>query len=107
MDDPAGPDEAEIERLRAEQLRLEAEVDELRARLGTDGRRRGGRTRWVTATALVVVASLVFTVAVAGVWARRNALNTEPLGGDGGPDRRRRRGPAGARSVGDGRASWG
>ena len=76
MDDPAGPDEAEIERLRAEQARLEAEVDELRARVGADGRRRGGRTRRVTATALVVVASLVFTVAVAGVWARRNALNT-------------------------------
>jgi hypothetical protein len=76
MDDPVGPDEAEIERLRAEQLRLEAEVGELRSRLGTDRRRRGGRTRRMTATALVVAASLVFTVAVAGVWARRNALNT-------------------------------
>jgi hypothetical protein len=76
MDESPGPDEAEIEQLRAEQARLEAEMEELRSRLQTEKTQRGGRTRRVTAAALVVVTSLVFTVAVGGVWARRNALNT-------------------------------
>ena len=76
MDETPRSDADEIERLRLEQERLEAEMEELRSRLHTEKARKGGRTRRVTAAALVVVTSLVFTVAVGGVWARRNALNT-------------------------------
>jgi hypothetical protein len=76
MDETPRSDAAEIERLRAEQAQLEADMEELRSRLHTEKARKGGRTRGVTAAALVVVTSLVFTVAVGGVWARRNALNT-------------------------------
>ena len=40
-------------------------------------RRRAVRTRGVVAVALVVVTSILFTVSVTAVWARRNALNTD------------------------------
>jgi hypothetical protein len=74
-------EQAEIERLRAEQARLEAEVGELRAHVTADTareqRRQRHRTRRVVAAALVVVTSLIFTVAATGVWTRRNALNTD------------------------------
>lgn len=76
MDETSGSDAAEIERLREEQARLEGEMEELRSRLQTEKARKGSRSRRVVAAALVVVTSLVVTVAVGGVWARRNALNT-------------------------------
>jgi hypothetical protein len=67
----------EIAQLEAEQARLQAEVDTLRAELEHAPRRPAGRSRRIAAVALVVVTSIVFTVAFAGVWARRNALNTD------------------------------
>ena len=86
-------EQAEIERLKAEQAQLEAEVAELRSHMTADAareqRRQRHRTRRVVAAALVVVTSLVFTVAATGVWTRRNALNTDrwvttvtPIAGD-------------------------
>jgi hypothetical protein len=71
------PSDDEIAQLEAEQARLQAEVDTLRAELEHAPRRPAGRSRRIAAVALVVVTSIVFTVAVAGVWARRNALNTD------------------------------
>ncbi|MGH9227532.1 MAG: hypothetical protein ACRD07_02170 [Acidimicrobiales bacterium] len=73
----AKPADDEVARLVEEQNRLQAEVDDLRAELAAAPRRRAGRLRRVLAVVLVVVTSLVFTVAVTGVWARRNALNTD------------------------------
>jgi hypothetical protein len=70
--------EAEIARLEAERARLQAEVDGLRAELRAETRRPpGGRPRRVATTVLVVMTSVLVTVAVTGVWARRNALNTD------------------------------
>jgi len=85
-----GPDDpGELQRLEDERARLAAEVGELRARLDQAGPRRAGRLRRVATVVLVVLTSLMVTVAVAGVWARRNALNTDrwvetvgPLGSD-------------------------
>jgi hypothetical protein len=79
-DSPAGapePTEAEIARLAEERDRLRAEVDDLRARHTGAEPRRPGRPRRIATALLVVVTSIVFTVAVVGVWARRNALNTD------------------------------
>lgn len=73
----AKPGDDEVARLADERSRLQAEVDDLRAELAAAPRPRGGRTRRIAAVALVVVTSLVFTVAVTGVWARRNVLNTD------------------------------
>jgi hypothetical protein len=74
-------EQAELERLRAEQARLQQEVGELRAGADAEAakaqRRQRHRTRRVVAVALVVTTSLVFTIAATGVWARRNALNTD------------------------------
>jgi ribosomal protein L29 len=69
----------EIARLTDERDRLRAEVGELRAQVAVAGAapRRARRPRRVVAAALVVLTSIVFTVAVAGVWARRNALDTD------------------------------
>jgi hypothetical protein len=72
----AGSTDDEIARLDAERARLQAEVDDLRAELAAP-KRGAGRPRRIVAVALVVLTSLVVTVAVAGVWARRNALNTD------------------------------
>src|SRR5262245_44412757 len=73
-------EQSELERLRAEQTRLQQEVGELRASADAEAaktqRRQRHRTRRVVAVALVVTTSLVFTIAATGVWARRNALNT-------------------------------
>ena len=77
MDESPQVDEAEVERLRDEQARLEAEVGELRAKLDEDRARKGGRLRRVLAAVLVFVTVVVATVTVGGVWARRNALNTD------------------------------
>jgi hypothetical protein len=63
--------------LREERDRLEAEVGDLRAQVTTAAPRRAGRPRRIAAGLLVVVTALVFTVGVGGVWARRNALNTD------------------------------
>ena len=73
----ATPTDEEIARLADERSRLQAEVDGLRAELSTAPRRRAVRTRGVVAVALVVVTSILFTVSVTAVWARRNALNTD------------------------------
>jgi hypothetical protein len=71
------PTDDEVARLADERSRLQAEVDGLRAELATAPRRRAVRTRGVVAVALVVVTSILFTVSVTAVWARRNALNTD------------------------------
>lgn len=73
----ATPTDDEVARLADERSRLQAEVDGLRAELSTAPRRRAVRTRGVVAVALVVVTSILFTVSVTAVWARRNALNTD------------------------------
>jgi hypothetical protein len=73
----ATPTDDEVARLADEKSRLQAEVDGLRAELATAPRRRAVRTRGVVAVALVVVTSLLVTVSVTAVWARRNALNTD------------------------------
>jgi len=73
----ARPTDTAVARLMEEQSRLQAEVDGLRAELAAAPRRRGGRTRRILAVVLVVVTSIVFTVSVTAVWARRNALNTD------------------------------
>jgi hypothetical protein len=75
--DGATPADDEVARLVEEQNRLQAEVDGLRAELAVAPRRRAVRTRGVAAVALVVVTSLLVTVSVTAVWARRNALNTD------------------------------
>jgi hypothetical protein len=67
----------EVTRLVAEQGRLQAEVDGMRAELEATPRKRAVRTRGVVAVVLVVVTSIVVTVSVTAVWARRNALNTD------------------------------
>jgi hypothetical protein len=61
-----------------ERARLEAEVDELKAKLAKAERPPlGRRLRGPLAVLLVIVTAIVVTVAVTGVWARRNALNTD------------------------------
>lgn len=70
---PAG----EVARLEEERARLQAEVDDLRAQVAGARVRRAGRLRRIVAALLVVVTSIVATVGVAGVWGRRNALNTD------------------------------
>ena len=73
----ATPTDDEVARLVEEQNRLQAEVDGLRAELSVTPRRRAVRTRGVVAVALVVITSILVTVSVTAVWARRNALNTD------------------------------
>jgi hypothetical protein len=78
--DPVGdatPTDDEVARLVEEQNRLQAEVEGLRAELEATPRKRAVRTRRVVAVLLVVLTSIVVTVSVTAVWARRNALNTE------------------------------
>lgn len=76
-------------RMRDERDQLQAEVGELRAQVVTAAPRRAGRPRRIAAALLVAVTAIVFTVAVVGVWARRNTLNTDkwvetvgPIGAD-------------------------
>jgi hypothetical protein len=71
------PSPDEIARLEAERARLEAEVGDLRAQVAGATPRRAGRPRRAATVLLVLVTSIVVTVAVAGVWARRNALNND------------------------------
>src|SRR5262245_56828559 len=74
-------DQAEVERLRAEQAGVEGWVGGWRGRMSGEraAGERGRRHRFggVVAVALVVTTSLVFTIAATGVWTRRNALNTD------------------------------
>ena len=81
----AGPTEDEVARLAEERARLQAEVDNLRAQVNDVRTRRAGRPRRIATAALVVATSLVFTVAVTGVWARRNVLDTNRWVGTVGP----------------------
>jgi hypothetical protein len=60
-----------------ERDRLRSEVGDLRAEVASGAPRPAGQPRRIATAVLVVVTSIVFTVAVAGVWARRNALNTD------------------------------
>lgn len=69
---PAGAAPVDVER-----ARLEAEVRDLRAQVDSITARRAARPRGLAAVALVVVTSLVVTVAVTGVWARRNVLDND------------------------------
>jgi hypothetical protein len=66
----------DVARLADERSRLQAEVEGLRAELAATPRKRAVRTRGVVAVALVVLTSILVTVSVTAVWARRNALNT-------------------------------
>jgi hypothetical protein len=81
-----GPDSAagtpastqrEVARLAAERDRLQAEVGDVRAQAAVAASRPAGRPRRIATALLVVTTSIVFTVAVVGVWARRNVLNTD------------------------------
>jgi hypothetical protein len=76
VSDPT-PTDDEVARLADERSRLQAQVEGLRAELSATPRRRAVRTRGVVAVALVVVTSILVTVSVTAVWARRNALNTD------------------------------
>jgi hypothetical protein len=68
----------EVARLEAEKARLEAEVGALQARLDRAARPSlGRRVRGPVAVLLVIVTTLMVTVSLGGVWARRNALNTD------------------------------
>ena len=71
------PTSTEVARLAAERDRLEAEAGDLQPQVATAPPRPGGRPRRIATALLVVVTSIVFTVAVVGVWARRNVLNTD------------------------------
>jgi hypothetical protein len=85
---PAGAPESaerEIARLTAERDRLQTEVGDLRTQVATAKPRPAGRPRRIAAALLVVVTSIVVTVAVVGVWARRNALDTDKWVGTVGP----------------------
>jgi len=73
----SGTTAGEIARLEEERVRLEAEVGDLHARLTQATTRRPGRPRRLATTLLVVLTSIIVTVAVAGVWTRRNALDTD------------------------------
>jgi hypothetical protein len=57
----------EVTRLVAEQGRLQAEVDDLRAELAAVPRKRAVRSRGVVAVVLVVLTSIVVTVSVTAV----------------------------------------
>ncbi len=69
-DATVGADDAAA--LRAERDRLQAEVERLE-----DRTRRGGWWRRAGVVTLIVVACLAYTLAVPGVWAKRNFLNTD------------------------------
>jgi hypothetical protein len=71
---PTGDDVADVV---AERDRLRAEIDDLRGQLVVGKARRSGRVRRISTSVLVVVTSLVVTVAVTGVWARGYLLNTD------------------------------
>jgi hypothetical protein len=81
----AEPTESEIARLAAERARLEAELGDPRAPVTAVRSRRAGRPRRIATAILAVLTALVVTVAVAGVWARRYALNTDRWVGTVGP----------------------
>jgi hypothetical protein len=71
------PTPSEVARLAVERDRLRAEVEDLRAQVPPAPPRRAGRPRRIVTALLVVLTSIVFTVAVVGVWAHRNVLNTD------------------------------
>lgn len=77
----------DIARLRQEQARLQMEIAGLRADLRPDAQTGGDRhrARAMGTAVLVVLTALLFTVSVAGLWARRNALNTDQWVEDVGP----------------------
>ncbi|HZA87299.1 MAG TPA: hypothetical protein VE466_10490 [Acidimicrobiales bacterium] len=69
---PTADASSEIARLRSERDELRAEVETLRRRA-----RQRGWWRRMTVVALVVLACVVLTAAVVGLWARRNFLDTD------------------------------
>jgi hypothetical protein len=77
---PTADASAEIARLRAERDELRAEVETLRRRA-----RQRGWWRRMTVAALIVLACVVLTAAVVGLWARRNFLDTDRFVDRAGP----------------------
>jgi hypothetical protein len=71
------PTPSEVARLAAERDRLKTEVDDVRGQVPTAAPRRAGRPRRIVTALLVVLTAIVFTVAVVGVWAHRNVLDTD------------------------------
>jgi hypothetical protein len=71
------PTSSEVARHAAERDRLQDEAGDLRPQAPTASPRRAGRPRRIVTVLLVVLTSIVFTVAVVGVWARRNVLDTD------------------------------
>jgi hypothetical protein len=77
---PTPDDSNEVASLRAERDELQAEMKALRRRA-----RQRGRWRRMTVVALVVLACVVLTAAVVGLWARRNFLDTDRFVDRAGP----------------------
>jgi hypothetical protein len=77
VDESGSTTPGEVARLEEERARLQAEVSDLRAQVAGTRARRARRAQGIVAALLVVVTSIMATVAVAGVWGRRNALNTD------------------------------
>ncbi len=82
-EDPAALEE-EVERLRAERDKLRRSLDR-----SEDVAARGGRTRRTTVVVLIVLATLTLAAGIPGIWAARNAMDTDeyleivaPLGSD-------------------------
>jgi len=71
------PIASEVARLAAERDRLLAGVGDLRTQVPTASPQPAGRPRRLVTALLVVLSSIVFTVAVVGTWAHRNVFNTD------------------------------
>jgi hypothetical protein len=63
---------AELERLKAERDKLEAQLEDLK-----DKRRRGGGTRRFLVGLLVIISCILTTLLLAGGWAYRTVFNTD------------------------------
>ena len=72
MTDATAEGADDVAALRAERDQLRTQVERLE-----DRSQRGGWWRRASVVALVVIACLAYTLAVPGIWARRNFLNTD------------------------------